>query len=116
MTDEDVLWSAIADPTRRRVLEGVLAHGAASASTLAGELPVTRQAIAKHLDVLGQAGLVVDRKDGRERLWLAEPTRVDEAAQILARVAGDWDRRLAKIKELAEAAERAAGQRDPQGG
>ena len=56
--DVDELWAAVADPTRRRILDALLAHGEATATTLAAELPVTRQAIAKHLLVLERSGRV----------------------------------------------------------
>ncbi len=64
--DDDELWDAVADPTRRRLLDVLLAHGEATATTLAGELPVTRQAVAKHHAVLDRAGLVEGRRRGRE--------------------------------------------------
>ncbi len=60
----DELWAAVGDPTRRRVLDVILAHGEASATTVAGELPVTRQAVAKQLAVLDRAGLVEGRRRG----------------------------------------------------
>jgi DNA-binding transcriptional ArsR family regulator len=65
--DVDELWAAVADPTRRRLLDALLAHGEATATTLAGDLPVTRQAVAKHLSVLERAGL------GKRRRWLRCP-------------------------------------------
>lgn len=105
---DDDLWSAIADPSRRRVLDLVVERGEASASWLAGQVPFTRQAVAKHLTVLEEAGLVVRRKQGREVLYRADAARLDQASQALAQVAQRWDRRLAAIKRLAEAAHAAA--------
>jgi DNA-binding transcriptional ArsR family regulator len=102
----DELWTAIADPTRRRLLDVLLAHGEATATTLAGELPVTRQAVAKHLAVLDRAGLVEGRRQGRERRYAVRPERLDAATRGLAQVAAEWDERLAAIKRLAESAER----------
>jgi ArsR family transcriptional regulator, cadmium/lead-responsive transcriptional repressor len=102
----DELWSAIADPTRRRVLDVLLSRGEATATTVAGELPVTRQAVAKHLAVLDRAGLVEARRQGRERRYAIRPQRLDDATRSLAQVAAEWDARIADIKRIAEAAAR----------
>ena len=102
----DELWSAVADPTRRRVLDVLLERGEATATTVAGELPVTRQAVAKHLAVLDRAGLVEARRHGRERRYEVRPQRLDAATRSLAQVAAEWDARLAGIKRIAEAAAR----------
>lgn len=101
----DEVWAAVADPTRRRLLDVLLAHGEATATTLAGELPVTRQAVAKHLAVLDRAGLVVGRRRGREVRYAVRPERLDAATRWMARVAAQWDERLVAIKRIAEAAE-----------
>jgi ArsR family transcriptional regulator, cadmium/lead-responsive transcriptional repressor len=99
----DVLWAAVADPTRRRLLDVLLARGEASATTLAAELPVTRQGIAKHLAVLDRAGLVEARRQGREVLYSVRPVELDAATRWMAQVAAEWDARLHTIKRLAEA-------------
>jgi ArsR family transcriptional regulator, cadmium/lead-responsive transcriptional repressor len=104
--DVDELWAAVADPTRRRLLDALLAHGEATATTLAGELPVTRQAVAKHLAVLERAGLVDSRRLGREVRYAVRPERLDAATEWLARVAAEWDQRLGAIKRLAESSAR----------
>ena len=98
------LWSAVADPSRRRVLDLLVSHGEASASWLAGRVPFTRQAVSKHLVILEEAGLVSRRKEGREVLYRIEADRLDRAVRAMADVAAQWDRRLATIKQLAEAA------------
>jgi DNA-binding transcriptional ArsR family regulator len=103
----DEVWSAIGDPTRRRVLEEILDRGEATATVVSGELPVTRQAVAKHLAVLGRAGLVEARREGREVLYAVRPQRLDAAARSVASVAAQWDARLVEIKRIAEAAVRA---------
>ncbi|HEY2054244.1 MAG TPA: metalloregulator ArsR/SmtB family transcription factor [Solirubrobacterales bacterium] len=100
----DALWAAVGDPTRRQLLDALLARGEATATALADELPVTRQAIAKHLAVLDRAGLVDVRKAGREVIYAVRPERLDEVSRDMAQVASTWDRRLATIKRLAEAA------------
>jgi DNA-binding transcriptional ArsR family regulator len=102
----DELWSAVGDPTRRRVLDVILDRGEATATIVAGELPVTRQAVAKHLAVLDRAGLVEGRRQGREVRYAVRPQRLDVAARSMARVAAEWDARLAAIKRIAEAAAR----------
>jgi len=103
----DELWSAIGDPTRRRVLDLILDRGEATATVVAGELPVTRQAVAKHIAVLGRAGLVEARREGREVRYAVRPQRLDAAARSMASVAAQWDTRLVAIKRIAEAAARA---------
>jgi len=101
---DDELWSAIGDPSRRRVLDLLVSNGEISASWLAGRVPFSRQAVSKHLVVLEQAGLVSRRKHGREVLYRVEADRLDQATRAMANVAAQWDRRLAAIKRLAEAA------------
>ncbi len=100
---DDKLWSAIADPSRRRVLDLLVREGEASASWLAGQVPFSRQAVSKHLVVLEEAGLVSRRKQGREVLYLVDAARLDQAARAMAAVAREWDGRLTTIKRLAEA-------------
>lgn len=100
--DADELWAAVADPTRRRLLDGLLARGEATATTLAGDLPITRQAVAKHLSVLERARLVEGQRAGREVRYTVRPERLDAAARWMSRVAAEWDDRLEAIKRLAE--------------
>ena len=102
---DDVL-AALADPTRRRVLESVAARGEATATMVATELPVSRQAIVKHLAVLDRAGLVVSRKRGREMRYSVRPERLDATAQWMSNLAAEWDARLTRLKLLAESAPR----------
>ena len=101
---DDELWSAIAAPSRRRVLDLLVSHGDVSASWLAGRVPFSRQAVSKHLAVLEQAGLVSRRKQGREVLYEVQADRLDQATRAMADLAAQWDRRLGSIKRLAEAA------------
>jgi DNA-binding transcriptional ArsR family regulator len=101
---DDELWSAIGDPSRRRVLDLLVASGEASASWLAKRVSFSRQAVSKHLFVLEQTGLVSRRKQGREVLYKVEADRLEQATQAMADVATEWDRRLVTIKRLAESA------------
>jgi DNA-binding transcriptional ArsR family regulator len=109
VAEDDALWAAVADPTRRRVLDALLEHGEASTTTLAQELPVTRQAVAKHIVVLDRVGLVAGRRRGREVRYAVRAERLDDAAEAMTRVAQQWDRRLARIKRLAEYVQAEAG-------
>jgi DNA-binding transcriptional ArsR family regulator len=101
---DDVLWSAISDPSRRRVLDLLVEEGPATASTLSTDVPFSRQAVTKHLVVLERAGLVARHRDGREVLFEVSATRLDEASRTMAGVAASWERRLVAIKRLAETA------------
>lgn len=109
VAEDDALWAAVADPTRRRVLEALLDSGDATTTTLAECLPVTRQAVAKHLAVLNRVGLVAGQRHGREVRYAVRPDRLDDAAEAMARVAAQWDRRLRRIKRLAESVQAEAG-------
>jgi ArsR family transcriptional regulator, cadmium/lead-responsive transcriptional repressor len=99
---DDELWSAIADPSRRQVLDLLIGNGEASAWSLARHVVVSRQAVSKHLVVLEEAGLVSRRRQGREVLFHVESDRLHQATAAMADQAAQWDRRLASIKRLAE--------------
>jgi DNA-binding transcriptional ArsR family regulator len=89
------VFSALADPTRRFVLETLATRGDATATELAAELPVTRQAVAKHLAALGDAGLVDARRAGRETRYRLTPEPLGDAVGWLERV---WEERLAALR------------------
>ncbi|MBV9379971.1 MAG: helix-turn-helix transcriptional regulator [Streptosporangiaceae bacterium] len=112
--EDELLWEAVAEPSRRRVLDLLLARGDATPTMLAAELPFTRQAVAKHLAVLTRAGLVEGHRQGREVHYSVRPERLNAAAQAMADVAARWDVRLGRIKHLAEERAR-AGQEEPPG-
>jgi DNA-binding transcriptional ArsR family regulator len=96
------LFAALADPTRRQVLDLLAARGEGSASALAAAMPVSRPAVIKHLAILDRAGLVESRRRGREVLFSVRPEPLESAASWMAAVAADWDARLAALKRLAE--------------
>jgi DNA-binding transcriptional ArsR family regulator len=98
----DEVLTALADPTRRRVLTLLAERGEGTATTLAGELPVSRVAVVKHLAVLDRAGLVEARRQGREVLYTVRTEQLDATARWMASLAAEWDARLAAIKRLAE--------------
>ncbi|WP_407358786.1 metalloregulator ArsR/SmtB family transcription factor [Microbacterium sp. LTA6] len=95
------MFAALGDETRWSIL-AALGEGDASASALAGRLPVTRQAIAKHLAVLQEVGLVEPVRVGREVRFRVIGAELSATAQKLDMIGRDWDRRLAAIKEIAE--------------
>ena len=94
----DQVFAALSDATRREVLELIGSHGEASATQLARELPVSRQAVNKHLASLAGAGLVADRRNGREVLYRLTPEPMSEAVSWMSRVGGEWDSRLASLR------------------
>ncbi|RSM86681.1 transcriptional regulator [Kibdelosporangium aridum] len=103
MTDGvDEVLAALADPTRRRLLDALADRGEATATTLAADVPVTRQAIVKHLSVLQQAGLVDGGRHGREVRYSVKSDRLAATANWMAGLAAEWDRRLQTIKRIAE--------------
>ncbi len=99
---DDDLWSAIGDPTRRRMLDLLLEAGGGTATSLSQHLPVTRQAVAKHLAVLDRAGLVTVAPVGREMRYDVDDAQFARAVTQLAAVGSAWDARLSKIKRIAE--------------
>jgi predicted transcriptional regulator len=103
---DDDLWSAIGDPTRRRMLDLLLSDGPGTATTLSDHLPVTRQAVSKHLVVLDRAGLVRATPAGRERRYQVDEAQLARAVAQLSDVGATWDARLRRIKRIAEAIQR----------
>ncbi|HTR71822.1 MAG TPA: metalloregulator ArsR/SmtB family transcription factor [Mycobacteriales bacterium] len=103
---DDDLWAAIGDPTRRRILDLMVMGGPGTASSLSRELPVTRQAVSKHLAVLERTGLVRAHASGREVRYGVSPEQFARAVDQLAQVGRAWDDRLRRIKHLAESIER----------
>jgi DNA-binding transcriptional ArsR family regulator len=104
---DDELWSAIGDPTRRRMLDLLLIDGAGTATTLGRQLPVSRQAVAKHLGVLDRVGLVRATQAGRERRYRVDDAQLARAVAQLTAVGSTWDARLQRIKRIAEAIQQA---------
>ena len=105
--DPDVgpVFAALADPTRREMLRSLADRPGLTASLLACELPMTRQAVAKHLGALSGAGLVEARREGRETRYTLTPAPLVDAMEWMAGVGAEWDARLAR---LAAAATRSA--------
>jgi DNA-binding transcriptional ArsR family regulator len=98
VSPETDVFSALADPTRRSVLQEVASRGSATATELAVPLGITRQAVAKHLGVLSDAGLVDGQRAGRETRYRPTPAPMGEAISWMAEVGGRWDDRLAALE------------------
>ena len=99
---EERLLEAVADSSRRMVLDLLLAHDRLTPTAMAAALPFTRQAVAKHLAVLDSVGLVESNRLGREVHYSIRPEHLDLAVRAMAKVAARWDARLDAIKRLAE--------------
>jgi DNA-binding transcriptional ArsR family regulator len=92
------VFFALADPTRRRVIRYLSEEGATTATELAGQLPVSRQAVAKHLSALQDAGLVISERLGREKRFRLTPAPLAEAVSWMAGVGAQWDERLHALR------------------
>jgi DNA-binding transcriptional ArsR family regulator len=93
------VFAALADPTRRQVVRTLSEQPDLTASSLATELPMTRQAIAKHLAALDHAGLVQGRREGREMRYSLTPAPLADAMRWMDEVGAQWDERLARLAE-----------------
>jgi DNA-binding transcriptional ArsR family regulator len=99
------VFAALADPNRRAVLALLAAMGEGTATSIAARMPISRQAVVKHLAQLDRARLVERRRVGREARYSLVPGRLAATAQELEAVAARWDRALACLKRIAEAVE-----------
>ena len=93
------MFTALADPTRRQVVRALSQQPDLTASSLAGELPMTRQAVTKHLAALDRAGLVQGRREDREMRYSLTPAPLADAMRWMDEVGAQWDERLAKLAE-----------------
>lgn len=94
------VFAALADPTRREIVELLSKRGAQTPTELARRLPITRQGVTKHLDLLEDAGLVEWSRNGRESRYRLTPEPFEAAALWMAAVGAEWDRRLEALQEL----------------
>ncbi|MDX1579288.1 MAG: metalloregulator ArsR/SmtB family transcription factor [Gemmatimonadota bacterium] len=95
-------FQAVADPTRRAILERLRASGPLSLTEVARDLPMTRQGVTRHLDVLAESGLVRVRRSGRERLHELDSEPLQDVAAWLEPYAAEWDRRLERLRRHLE--------------
>jgi DNA-binding transcriptional ArsR family regulator len=93
------VFGALSDPTRRALLQTIAAQPEATATELASELPISRQAVLKHLAALADAGLVDRERSGREVRYTMTPAPLTEAVSWMADVGGQWDDRLSGLKQ-----------------
>jgi DNA-binding transcriptional ArsR family regulator len=98
------VFAALADPNRRRLLGYLAERETATATELAAELPVTRQAVAKHLTALRAAGLVEPSRQGRETRYRLTPAPLAEAMTWMAEVGAQWDDRLEALRRYLDRA------------
>jgi DNA-binding transcriptional ArsR family regulator len=99
--EPDAVFAALADPNRRRLLAAVAA-APSTATELAGGLPITRQAVVKHLSALTEAGLLERERAGREVRYRVTPQPLSDAVGWMAEVGAQWDDRLAALARLYE--------------
>jgi DNA-binding transcriptional ArsR family regulator len=102
VADADAVFAALADPTRRGILRVLAGGGADTASELARALPISRQAVAKHLAALAEAGLVEPVRSGRETHYRPTPEPLDDAAAWMDEVGALWDARLVALARMVE--------------
>lgn len=96
--DPGAVFAALSDPTRRSVLQAVARSKSVTATELAAEMTVSRQALAKHLQLLAEAGLVSAERNGRERRYTLTPAPFTDAMDWMADVGAAWDTRLARLQ------------------
>jgi DNA-binding transcriptional ArsR family regulator len=92
------VFGALADPTRRALLSAIAGQPSATATELASELPISRQAVLKHLTALADAGLLDRERAGREVRYRVTPEPLSDAVSWMADVGGQWDARLAALQ------------------
>lgn len=109
-TVDDDLWSALGDSTRRRLLDALLVDGNGTATSLSARVPVSRQAVTKHLMVLERVALVDSHKNGREVRYVLNEAQLARAVEQLEAVGAAWDSMLRRIKSIAESIEAKARQ------
>lgn len=98
----DAVFAALSDATRRRVVAELSAGRAGTATAIAALLPVSRQAVAKHLAVLADAGLVAAERVGRETRYRLTPEPLGAAMAWMVDVGAEWDVRLSRLRDLVE--------------
>jgi DNA-binding transcriptional ArsR family regulator len=94
----DLVFHALADPSRRQVMRCISEGGEVSVTEIASQLPISRQAVSKHLAALSDAGLVAFERQGRDKLYRLTPQPLGDALAWMAEVGADWDARLKSLE------------------
>lgn len=102
LTDAAPVFAALGDATRVKLVARLSADGPLSISELSEGAGVTRQAITKHLRAMGDAGLVRDKRRGRERIFELEPKRLEKARRALDQISADWDAAIGRLRAFVE--------------
>jgi DNA-binding transcriptional ArsR family regulator len=102
LTDAAPVFAALGDATRVKLVARLSADGPLSISELSEGAGVTRQAITKHLQAMGDAGLVRDKRRGRERIFELEPKRLEKARRALDQISADWDAAIGRLRAFVE--------------
>ena len=102
--EPQAVFAALADPTRRSLVDHLAGHSPKTATQLAAVYPITRQGILKHLTVLEDAGLVRAQQAGREKRYSLTPEPLADVAAWVAEIGALWDARLLRLKALVEGA------------
>lgn len=103
-TEQALLFAALGDQTRLRLIWRLCACGPSSTTQLSEDADISRQAITKHLRTMAAAGLVRDARRGRERIWELEPRRLDDARSYLDRISAQWDAAIERLRAFVEQA------------
>lgn len=103
--NDTAIFAALADPVRRELLVNLAEHSPRTATQLAGDFPITRQGLIKHLRVLEGAGLVRAYREGRERRYTLTPEPLHDARAWIEALNAKWDERLLRLKALVEGGE-----------
>ena len=102
LTEAAPVFAALGDTTRLKVVARLCTHGPLSITGLSQGAKVTRQSITKHLHALADAGLVRDRRRGRERIWELELTRLEMAHRCLDQISAQWEKAIGRLKAFVE--------------
>lgn len=100
LADAAPLFAALGDPARLQIVSRLCERGPSPVARLTEGSGISRQAISKHLDALAAAGLVQDRRRGRERLWRLRPERLDDARRHLDAISARWDEGLSRLRAM----------------
>lgn len=96
------IFAALGDPTRLKLVAVLCMGGAFSIAQLTANTEISRQGVTKHLQVLADAGVVQDIKQGRERLWQLDPVQIAEAKRALEKIGYEWEQALGRLKIFVE--------------